>query len=202
DEDKDQFEDDKRHRQIEKQKQSRSKQIPIIRGAQSLKTLFHSYDLIQILKPNQNIDNNYISPQQNILNIDNSPHPQQHSSQPLLQETLAILRTISPGDPRGYKEREPETKKQKLQQYKGLMEVIESFHDTMKLKIEEEKLNLKVDQPGKTRDFPNKDGPVFFYRLKNYRSTPIPRNMDLILPEDQWEQFDGDMREGVNHFCL
>ncbi|KAA6365408.1 MAG: hypothetical protein EZS28_039065, partial [Streblomastix strix] len=78
--------------------------------------------------------------------------------------------------------------------------IVESFHDIMKLKIEEEKLNPKVDQPGKTRDFPNKDGPVFFYRLKNYRSTPIPRYMDLILPEDQWEQFDGDVREGVDHF--
>ncbi|KAA6401162.1 MAG: hypothetical protein EZS28_003303, partial [Streblomastix strix] len=79
----------------------------------------------QNTQANQNIDLNYISPQHNSPHKPSSPHPQQQSSSPSLEESLAILRTNPPGDPRGYKEMEPEPKKQKLQQYAGLLEVIE-----------------------------------------------------------------------------
>ncbi|KAA6365346.1 MAG: hypothetical protein EZS28_039127, partial [Streblomastix strix] len=125
-----------------------------------------------------------------------SPHPQQYSSQPPLEETLAILRTISPGDPRGYKEKELEPKQQKLQQYAGLMDVIERFHEIMKPIIEEEKKRPSTMLPGQYKHYPNKDGPLFFNTPKNYRPTPIPRPKDLGLPEEQWEQFDGD---GIIH---
>ncbi|KAA6367384.1 MAG: hypothetical protein EZS28_037087, partial [Streblomastix strix] len=37
---------------------------------------------------------------------------------------------------------------------------------------------------------------------KNYHPTPIPRPKDLDLPEEQWEQFDGDVRQGVVPYCL
>ncbi|KAA6354306.1 MAG: hypothetical protein EZS28_050169, partial [Streblomastix strix] len=63
---------------------------------------------------NLNINFNYISPVHNTSHKPSSPHPQQHSSSPSLEETLAILRTISPGDPRGYKEREPEPEKTEI----------------------------------------------------------------------------------------
>ncbi|KAA6357579.1 MAG: hypothetical protein EZS28_046894, partial [Streblomastix strix] len=120
------------------------------------------------------------------------PHPQQHSTSPSLEETLTLLRAVSPGDPQGYKEREPEPKQPKLQQYAGLMEVIGKFHEIMKPIIEEEKKKSKTMLPGQYKHYPNKDGPLFFYPPKNYRPTPIPRPKDLDLPEDQWEQFDGD----------
>ncbi|KAA6365051.1 MAG: hypothetical protein EZS28_039423 [Streblomastix strix] len=48
---------------------------------------------------NPNIDLNHISLQHNTSHKLSSPHPQQHSASPSLEETLAILRTISPGDP-------------------------------------------------------------------------------------------------------
>ncbi|KAA6316205.1 MAG: hypothetical protein EZS28_055294, partial [Streblomastix strix] len=80
---------------------------------------------------NQNIDLNYISPQRNTSHKLSSPHPQQHSVSPSLEETLAILRTIPPGNPREYKERESEPKQPKLQQYAGLKGVIERFHEIM-----------------------------------------------------------------------
>ncbi|KAA6363436.1 MAG: hypothetical protein EZS28_041038 [Streblomastix strix] len=55
--------------------------------------------LTQQDQDNQNIDLNYISPQHNTSHKLSSPHPQQHSASPSLEETLAILRTISPGNP-------------------------------------------------------------------------------------------------------
>ncbi|KAA6388312.1 MAG: hypothetical protein EZS28_016159 [Streblomastix strix] len=61
-----------------------------------------------------------------------------------IRETLAILRTISHGDPRGNKEREPEPKKPKLQQYAGLIDVIERFHEIMKPIIEKRRRNPKL----------------------------------------------------------
>ncbi|KAA6365438.1 MAG: hypothetical protein EZS28_039033, partial [Streblomastix strix] len=134
---------------------------------------------------NPNINLNHISPQHNISHKLSSPHPQQHSASPSLEETLAILRTISPGDLRGYKEKEPEPKQPKLQQYAGLMGVIERFHEIMKPIIEEVKKKPQVMLPGQYEHQPNKHGPLFFYPPKNYRPTPIPRPKDLILSEEQ-----------------
>ncbi|KAA6357274.1 MAG: hypothetical protein EZS28_047198 [Streblomastix strix] len=151
---------------------------------------------------NSNQDLNYISPLHNTPHIPSSPHPQQHSQSPSLEETLDILRTISPGYPRGYKEKEPEPKQQKLQQYIGLMEVIERFHEVMKPIIEEEKKKPDIMLPRQYKHYPNKDGPLFFYPPKNYHPTPIPRLKDLDLSEEQWKQFDGDIREGVVPYCL
>ncbi|KAA6372225.1 MAG: hypothetical protein EZS28_032245, partial [Streblomastix strix] len=146
----------------------------------------------QNTQTNPNIDLNYISPQHNIPHKPSSSHPQKYSSLPPLVETLAILRTISPGDPRGYKEREPELKYQKLHLYAGLMDVIERFHEIMKSIIEEEKKKPKTMLPGQYKHYPNKEGLLFFYPPKNYRPTPIPRPKDLNLSEEQWKQFDGD----------
>ncbi|KAA6381955.1 MAG: hypothetical protein EZS28_022516 [Streblomastix strix] len=158
--------------------------------------------LTQQDQDNQNIDLNYISPQRNTSHKLSSPHPQQHSISPSLEETLAILRTIPPGNPREYKERESEPKQPKLQQYAGLKGVIERFHEIMKPIIEEEKKKPQVILPGQYKHYPNKDGPAFFYPPKNYRPTPIPRPKDLNLSEEQWEQFDGDVRQGVVAYCL
>ncbi|KAA6403177.1 MAG: hypothetical protein EZS28_001303 [Streblomastix strix] len=104
-------------------------------------------------------------------------------------ETLAILRTISPRDPRGYKEREPERKYPKLQQYAGLMDVVKSFHEIMKPMIEEEKKKPKILLSGQYKEYSNKDGRAFFYSSKNYRPTPIPRSNDLNLSEELRNQF-------------
>ncbi|KAA6360505.1 MAG: hypothetical protein EZS28_043968, partial [Streblomastix strix] len=146
---------------------------------------------------NPNIDLNYISPLHNTPHKPSSPHPQQQSPSPPLEVTLALLRSISSGDPRGHKEKEPESKQQKLQQYTGLMDVIERLHEIMKPIIEEEKQKPKAMLPGQYKHYPNKDGPAFFYPPQNYHPTPIPRPKDLNLSEEQWQQFDGDVREGV-----
>ncbi|KAA6395738.1 MAG: hypothetical protein EZS28_008740 [Streblomastix strix] len=156
----------------------------------------------QNTQANPNIDLNYISPQHNTPCKLFSPHPQQYSPSPSQEETLAVLRTNSPGDKRGYKQREPEPKQLKLQQYARLMDVIERFHEIMKPIIEEEKKKSKVMLPGQYKHYSNKDGPLFFYPPKNYRPTPIPRPKDLNLSEEQREQFDEDVREGVVPFCL
>ncbi|KAA6388233.1 MAG: hypothetical protein EZS28_016241 [Streblomastix strix] len=146
---------------------------------------------------NPNIDLNHISPQHDTSHKLSSPHPQQHSASPSLEETLTLLRAVSPGDPRGYKDGEPEAKQPKLQQYAELMEVIEKFHEIMKPIIEEEKKKPDTMLPGQYKHYPNKDGPLFFYQPKIYHPIPIPRPKDLILSEEQWEQFDGDVRQGV-----
>ncbi|KAA6366943.1 MAG: hypothetical protein EZS28_037530 [Streblomastix strix] len=151
---------------------------------------------------NPNIDLNYTSPQHNTSHKLSSPHPQQHSPSPPLEETLIILRTISTRDVRGYKEKESEPKQPKLQQYAGLMDLIERFHEILKQIVEEEKKKPKAMLPGQYKLYPNKDGPMFFYPPKNYRPTPIPRLKDLNLSEEQWTQFDGDVREGVVPYCL
>ncbi|KAA6370597.1 MAG: hypothetical protein EZS28_033876 [Streblomastix strix] len=151
----------------------------------------------QNTQANPNIDLNNISPYHNTPYKPSSPHPQQHSASPSLEETLALLRTISPGDPRGDKVREPEPKDPKLHQYAGLMDVIERFHEIMKPIIEEEKKKPKIILPGQYKHYPNKDGPLFFNPPKNYRPIQIRRPKDLDLSEEQWEQFDGDVREGV-----
>ncbi|KAA6368070.1 MAG: hypothetical protein EZS28_036404, partial [Streblomastix strix] len=153
-------------------------------------TLLTQYD--QDNQANPNIDLNHLSPQHNTSHKPSLPHPQQHLPSPLLEETLQILRTISPRDPRGYKEKEPEPKQPKLQQYAGLMGVIEKLYKIMKLIIEEEKKKPQVMLPGQYKHYPNKDGPLFFYPPKNYRPTPIPRSKDLNLSEEQQEQFDTD----------
>ncbi|KAA6401434.1 MAG: hypothetical protein EZS28_003032 [Streblomastix strix] len=141
---------------------------------------------------NPNIDLNYISPQHNTPHKPSSPHFQQHSPSPSLEETLIILRVISPRDPRGYKEKEPDPKQPKLLQYAGLMYVIERFHEIKKPIIEEEKKKPKTILSGQYKHYPNNDGPAFFYPPKNYRPTPIPRPKDLNLSEEQLKQFDGD----------
>ncbi|KAA6399695.1 MAG: hypothetical protein EZS28_004782 [Streblomastix strix] len=89
-----------------------------------------------------------------------------------------------------------ELKQPKFQPYAGQKDVIERFHEIMKLIIEQEKMKPKAMQPGQYKHYPNKDGPFFFYPPKNYRPTPIPRPKDLDLSEEQWKQFDGDVREG------
>ncbi|KAA6365065.1 MAG: hypothetical protein EZS28_039408 [Streblomastix strix] len=82
-------------------------------------------------------------------------------------------------------EKEPEPKQPKLQQYAGLMDVIEWFHEIMKPIIEEKKKQPKVMLPGQYKYCPNKDGPLFFYPPKNYRPIPISRLKDLKLCEEQ-----------------
>ncbi|KAA6395157.1 MAG: hypothetical protein EZS28_009315 [Streblomastix strix] len=151
---------------------------------------------------NPNIDSSYISPQLDTPHKPSSLYPQQHSQSPSLEETQATLRTISPGYPRGYKEKEPEPKQQKLQQYAGLMDVIERFHEIMKPIFVEEKKKPKIILSGQFKHYSNKDGPLFFYPPKNYRPTLIPRPKNLNLSEEQWNQFDGDVREGVVLYCL
>ncbi|KAA6386469.1 MAG: hypothetical protein EZS28_018002 [Streblomastix strix] len=99
--------------------------------------------------------------------------PQLHSQLPILEETLAIIRTISLGDLRRYKEREPERKQQKLQQYAGLTEIVEKFHEIMKQIVEEEKQKPKVMQPGQYKKYPNKDDHVFFFPPKNLQNAVI-----------------------------
>ncbi|KAA6373210.1 MAG: hypothetical protein EZS28_031261, partial [Streblomastix strix] len=146
----------------------------------------------QNTQANPNIDLNYISPQHNTPHKPSSPHSQQHSPSPSLEETLTLLKAVPLGDPRGYKEREPEPEKPKLQQYAGLMEVIERFHEIMKPIIEEEKKKPDTMLPGQHKHYLNKDGPMFFYPPKNYHSTSILRPKDLDLPDEQWNQFDGD----------
>ncbi|KAA6364815.1 MAG: hypothetical protein EZS28_039657 [Streblomastix strix] len=146
---------------------------------QELKTPISLTQYDQDNQINPNLDLNYISTQHITSHKLSSPHPQQHSASLSLEETLAILRTISPGDPRGYKEREPEPIQPKLQQYAGLMDVIERFHEIMKPIIEDEKKNLQIMLPGQYKHYPNKDGPLFSYPLKNYRPTPEPRPKDL-----------------------
>ncbi|KAA6354743.1 MAG: hypothetical protein EZS28_049730 [Streblomastix strix] len=114
-----------------------------------------------------------------------------------LEETLAMLRTISPGYPRGYKEKEPERKYPKLQQYIGLIDVIERFYEIMKSIINEEKMKPKIILPGQYKEYSNKDDPAFFYPRKNYRPAQIFRPKDLNLSEEQLNYFDRDVREGV-----
>ncbi|KAA6382346.1 MAG: hypothetical protein EZS28_022126 [Streblomastix strix] len=77
------------------------------------------------------------------------------------------------------------------------MDLFERFHEIMKPIIEEEKKKPKVILPGQYKEYPNKDGSAFFYPSKNYRPTPIPRPKDLNLSEEQQEQFDRDIRQGV-----
>ncbi|KAA6388118.1 MAG: hypothetical protein EZS28_016355 [Streblomastix strix] len=151
-------------------------------------SLIHSDQNTQA-KPN--IDLNQISPLHNTPHKPSYPHHQQYSPPPSLEETLAILRTVSFGDPRGYKERELEPKQPKLQQYAGLMDIVERFHEIMKSIIEKDKKKPKDMLPGQQKLYPNKYGPLFFYPPRNYRLTPIPRPKDQKFSEEQWKQFDG-----------
>ncbi|KAA6394069.1 MAG: hypothetical protein EZS28_010402 [Streblomastix strix] len=139
---------------------------------------------------NQNLDFNYVNPQHNKSHKSLQPLFQQHSPSPTLEESLAIIRTNSPGDPRGYKEKDPDPKQPKLQQYAGRMGVIERFYEIMKQLIEEKKKKPQVMLLGQYKHYPNKDSPLFFYPPKNYRLTPIPRLKDLNLSEEQCE-YDG-----------
>ncbi|KAA6353357.1 MAG: hypothetical protein EZS28_051116, partial [Streblomastix strix] len=168
-----------------------------LKVVQSQKTPFHSYDLNRILKQTQT--QTQITQVHFTLHLTNLLHHTLNNTHYNIhwKKTLAILRIISPGDPRGYKEKEPEPKQPKLQQYTGLMDVIEKFHEIMKPIVEEEKEKPKAMFHGQYKHYSNKGGPLFFYPPKNYRPTPIPRPKDLILSEEQWKQFDGDIREGV-----
>ncbi|KAA6362619.1 MAG: hypothetical protein EZS28_041854 [Streblomastix strix] len=105
-------------------------------------------------------------------------------------------------EPIGYKEKESERKQPKLQQKAGLMDLIERFNEIMKPIIEEQKKKLKIIIPRQYKEHPNNDGPDFFYPPKNYHLTSIPRPKDLNFSEKLWNQFDGDVREGVVPFCL
>ncbi|KAA6369753.1 MAG: hypothetical protein EZS28_034721 [Streblomastix strix] len=67
----------------------------------------------------------------------------------------------------------------------------------MKPIVEEEKMKPDTMLPGQYKHYLNKDDPMFFYPPKNYHPTPIPRPKDLDLPDEQLEQFDGDVRQGV-----
>ncbi|KAA6401884.1 MAG: hypothetical protein EZS28_002602, partial [Streblomastix strix] len=137
---------------------------------------------------NPKIDLKYISPQHNTPHKPSSPHPQQHSPSPSLEETLAILRTISPVDPRGYKERESEPKQPKLRQYATLMDVIERLHEIMKPIIEEEKKKPKAMLLGQYKHFLNKYGPLFFYPPKNYRPSLSFSNPGMYYPLGKFAQ--------------
>ncbi|KAA6375285.1 MAG: hypothetical protein EZS28_029189 [Streblomastix strix] len=55
----------------------------------------------------------------------------------------------------------------------------------------------KVMLPGKYKEFQNKDGPAFFYPLKKYRLTPIPKAKGLNLSKEQQNSFESDLCEGV-----
>ncbi|KAA6361679.1 MAG: hypothetical protein EZS28_042794 [Streblomastix strix] len=162
------------------------------REPMEMKTAWRMMNATDKWRTNPNVDLNYINPQHNTLHKSLSPHPQQYSPSPSLEETLSKLRSISPEDPRGYKEKEQEPRKPKLQQYTGLMDVVGRFYEIVKPIIEEEKKKPKAMLPGKYKHYPNKDGPLFFYPPKNYRPTPISRPKDLILTEEKWKQFDGD----------
>ncbi|KAA6369380.1 MAG: hypothetical protein EZS28_035092, partial [Streblomastix strix] len=130
-----------KNQQQSQPQQSQMEKDPEVNENQTQKRseLKNPISLTQQVQDNQNLDLNYISPQHNTSHKLSSPHPQQHSVSPSLEETLAILRTISPGNPREYKEKEPEPKQPKLQQYAGLLGVIERVHEIMKPIIEEEK---------------------------------------------------------------
>ncbi|KAA6355389.1 MAG: hypothetical protein EZS28_049084, partial [Streblomastix strix] len=141
----------------------------------------------QNTKANPNTNLNYISPQHNTPHKPSSPHSQQYLPSPSLEETITILRAISPGDPRGYHKKEQKSKQPKLQHYAGLMDVIEMFHKIMKPIIEEEKKKSQAMLLVQYKYYPNNDDPAFFYPPKNYRSTPIPRPKDLNFSEQQWK---------------
>ncbi|KAA6394063.1 MAG: hypothetical protein EZS28_010409 [Streblomastix strix] len=82
------------------------------------------------------------------------------------------------------------------------MDVVERFREILKPIMEEKKKKPKIKLSGQYKEYPNKDDPAFFYPPKNYRPTPIPRPKDLILSEEQWNQFYGDVRMGVVPICL
>ncbi|KAA6368737.1 MAG: hypothetical protein EZS28_035736 [Streblomastix strix] len=118
------------------------------------RTPFETYDtgykydqfsnpIAYIKKPTQPTKLNYLCPLYNKRHKSLSPHPQQHSPSPSLEETLAILRTISPGDPRVYKEKEPERKQPKLQQYEELMDIVKRFQQIMKPIMGDERRNAR-----------------------------------------------------------
>ncbi|KAA6368124.1 MAG: hypothetical protein EZS28_036348, partial [Streblomastix strix] len=94
-------------------------------------------------------------------------------------------------------ESEPEQKYPKLQQYAGLLEAVEKFHEVMRPIVEEEKKKPKIMLSGQYMEYPNMDDPAFFYPPKNYRPTPIPRPKDLNLSDEHQNQFDGDVRQSV-----
>ncbi|KAA6374798.1 MAG: hypothetical protein EZS28_029674, partial [Streblomastix strix] len=119
---------------------------------------------------------------------------------PRQKETLAILRTISHGYPRGHKQKQIERKLPKLHQIAGLMDVIQRYHILMKPIIEEEKKKPKIMLPGLYREYPNKDDSAFFYPPNNYRPTPILRLKDLNLSKEQLKQFDEDARDSAGSY--
>ncbi|KAA6372583.1 MAG: hypothetical protein EZS28_031890 [Streblomastix strix] len=121
---------------------------------------------------------------------------------PTLEETEIILNSISSANTREHKEIEPKRKQTKLQHYSGLTELVGKFHKTMELIIEKERKKPQVKQTRKTKGYPNKDGPSFFYPPKNYRLTPISIPKDLELSEKQRKQLDREMSKGIVRFFL
>ncbi|KAA6402206.1 MAG: hypothetical protein EZS28_002274, partial [Streblomastix strix] len=151
--DKEWLEDDEHHRQIENGKQIeferklQTKNQQQFQPRQTKTQKDPEMNVTQMQGPNLNIDQNQISPYHNTPHKP-SQHSQQHSPSPSLEETQALLSAVPLGDPREYKEKEPEPEKPKLQQYAGLMEVIGRFHEIMKPIIEEEKKKPDTMLPG------------------------------------------------------
>ncbi|KAA6388045.1 MAG: hypothetical protein EZS28_016434 [Streblomastix strix] len=143
---------------------------------------------IDFKREQQTINFNYISTQHNRPHKSLLLHSQQHSPSPTLDESLAVLRNISLRDSQEHKEKEPDQKEPSLQQYAGLMDVVERFHEIIKLQVEKEKKKSKIMLPGYCTKYPNKDCPVFFYPPKNYHLTPICRLKDQSLLEKLWNQ--------------
>ncbi|KAA6398751.1 MAG: hypothetical protein EZS28_005724 [Streblomastix strix] len=167
-----------------------------------LKNLISPIQSDSSTQTNLNIDYNCISPQHNIPHIFNSSPLQQHVPSPTLDETLDILRTISIGDLRRHKEKEHEWKLSKLQQYAGLMDVVERIHEIMKHIIEEKKKKKRqVTLAGQIERYAKQNDPSFF-SIKELSPIPTARRKDLDLSEEQWNQFDMDTREGVVPYCI
>ncbi|KAA6366808.1 MAG: hypothetical protein EZS28_037665 [Streblomastix strix] len=164
------------------------------KGVQNQKTSFHSHNRIRIIKTQTQITQVH-----NTIHLTNSLHHTHNNTQHHPHwKTHQIYQDQSlPEINENTKKKESQPKQPKLQQYAGLMGVIERFHEVMKPIIEEEKKKPDTMLPGQYKHYPYKDGPMFFYPPKNYRPTPIPRPKDLNLSEEQWEQFDGDVRQGV-----
>ncbi|KAA6364809.1 MAG: hypothetical protein EZS28_039665, partial [Streblomastix strix] len=146
---------------------------------------------------NQNMDYNYIRPQHNTPHMFISQITQLHSQSPSLEETIVMLRSISLGEKLGNKEKEIELRLPKLQQQAGLIDVVINFHQIMEPKIEEKQKKSKVLISRQNKKYSNKYCSALFNPRNNYRPTPISRNIDLNLSEEQWNLFEWNVREGV-----
>ncbi|KAA6403505.1 MAG: hypothetical protein EZS28_000970 [Streblomastix strix] len=182
-------------KRIHKQMKTRHK------GVLSQKIPFHSYNLTIILK--QTYISTSIIYVYNAVHLTNffhltfnytHHHPHWKKHQPYQEKFL-------PKTHEDTRKKNPIETNRNYIKIAGLMDVVERLHEIMKLIIEEEKKKPKIILPGQYKQQLNKDGPAF-HPSKNYRQAPKPRPQDLNLSEEQWEQFDGDVRQGVVPFCL